>query len=58
MSIVGGARIAQLIKAWIAGSSLTAGELFFWYGSLARLSLHIASMSSAHHVKKMEVPTS
>jgi len=33
-----GARRAQLVKAWIAGSSLTAGGVFFWYGPLANLS--------------------
>jgi len=56
-------RIAQLVKAWIrnlriAGSSLTAGELFFGYGPLASLSFQIASVGSDHHAKKMEVPTS
>jgi len=58
-----GARIAQLVKAWIcilriAGSSHAAGGVFFWYGPLASLSLQIASMGSDHHSKKMEVPTS
>jgi len=56
-------RIAQLVKAWIcnlriAGSSPTAGGVFFWYGPLASLSLQIASVGSDHYTKKMEVPTS
>ena len=43
--------IAYGSKAWIgvlrfAGSSLTAGGMFSWYGPLASLSLHIASMAS------------
>ena len=57
-----GARIAQLVKAWIcnlriAGSSPTAGGVFFWYGPLEGLSLQIAIVGSDHHTKKMEVPT-
>jgi len=59
----GGGRIVQLVKAWIcnlriAGSSLTAGGVLFWYGPFASLSLQIASVDSEHHAKKMEVPTS
>jgi len=55
-------RISRLVKAWIsvlriAGSSLTAGGVLFWHGPLASLSLHIASVGSDHHAKKMEVPT-
>jgi len=54
------ARIAQLVKIWIwnlriAGLSLTAGGVLFWYRPLA---LQIASVGSDHHAKKMEVPTS
>ena len=53
---------AQLVKAWIcnlriAGSSLIAGGVFFWYGPLASLPLQIASVSSDRHGKKMEAPT-
>jgi len=53
----------MLVKTWIcnlriAGSSLTADGLFFWYGPLASLSLQIASVASEHHGEKMEVPTS
>jgi len=53
----GEARIAQLVKAWIcnlrvAGSSPTAGGVFFWYGPLASLSLQIARVGSDHHTKK------
>ena len=51
------ARLAQLVKAWIAGSSPTAGGVFFWYGPLASFSLKIASVGSDHHTKKMEGPT-
>jgi len=36
----------------IAGSSPTAGGVFFWYGPLANLSLTIASVGSDHHAKK------
>jgi len=44
------------LKAWIcilmiAGSSLTAGGVFVWYGPLASLSLRIASVASEHHDK-------
>jgi len=58
-----GARIAQLVKAWICNlritaSSLTASGVFFWYGPLASLSLQIASVGSDNHDKKMEVPNS
>jgi len=57
-----GARIAQLVKAWIcnlriASSSPTAGGVFFWYGPLEGLSLQIAIVGSDHHTKKMDVPT-
>ena len=53
-----GARIAQLVKAWIcnlriADSSPTAGGVFFRYGPLASLSLQIASVGSDHHTKKI-----
>jgi len=52
-----GARIAQLVKAWIrnlriADSSLTVGGVFDWYRPLASQSLHVASVSSDHHGKK------
>jgi len=50
-------RIAQLVKAWIcirriAGSSLTAGGVFFRYGPLTSLSVQIASVGSDYHGKK------
>jgi len=49
--------MALLVKAWIcnlriAGSSLTAGEVLFWYGPLASLSFQIASVDSDHHAKR------
>jgi len=52
-----GTRIAQLVKAWIsilmiAGWSSTAGWVFFCYGPLASLSLHISNVGSNHHAKK------
>jgi len=51
-----GAKIAKLVKAWIcnlriAGSSLTACGVFFWYGPLESPSLQIASVASDHHGK-------
>jgi len=50
-----GARIAQLVKAWIcnlrvAGLSFTAGGVFFRYGFLASLSLDKSSQISARDV--------
>ena len=56
-----GARIAQLVKAWIsvlriAGSSFTIGGVFFWHRPLASLSLHMASVGSDHHAKKYGGP--
>ena len=48
-----GARLSRLAKSLdIAGSSLTADGLFFWYGPLASLSLQIASVASEHHGEK------
>jgi len=40
----------------IAGSSLTADKVFFWYGPLASLSLQIASVASEQHGKNNRGP--
>ena len=47
------ARIAQLVKTLVAGSSLAAGEVFSWHGLLAGPLLQIGSMASDHHYKKI-----
>jgi len=57
-----GPRQLNWSKAWIrilriAGLSLTAGGVFFWYGPLASLSKLLAWLWNTT-VKLMEVPTS